>query len=181
MVRILLVSILVFSVNPLFGQLKSNQHVIGPSLGFSFLESTLQFGINHEYNIDTKQIGLGTNGIIGVGGLFRYWNYSEKFKDFQWDYTNILLGVQTNYHFYFYNDNIDPWIGVILAYDFGEANLKITNSTVNVLDQESGGLFVGASAGIRYWVSNNIGISAIIGIGSLRYGALEIGVDYQLN
>lgn len=164
----------------LFGQLEVNKNMVGPSAGFSFLESTLQLGLNHEYNIDLGDIGIKSDGILGIGGIFRYWNYSEKFRDFQWDYTNILLGVQTNYHFYFPSDNIDPWFGIVIAYDFGNADLKITNSFINVVNKDYGGMFIGAAAGIRYWVSKNIGISARIGIGSSSYGALDLGIDYQL-
>ena len=164
----------------LFGQLEINNNILGPSAGFSFLESTLQLGINHEYNIDPDVLGISSDGVLGFGGIFRYWNYSEKFKDFQWDYTNILLGAQINYHFYFPNDNIDPWLGFVLAYDFGDADLKITNSNINVLEKDYGGLFIGATAGIRYWVSKKIAASARIGIGSSSYGALELGFDYQL-
>jgi hypothetical protein len=180
MVRKSLLCIFILSTNILFGQLEINKNIIGPSAGFSFLESTLQLGINHEYNIDLTSIGIKSAGVLGVGGIFRYWNYSEKFRDFQWDYTNILFGIQTNYHFYFHNDNIDPWLGVVIAYDFGNADLKITNSNVNVTAKDYGGMFIGAAAGIRYWISQDIGVNVRIGIGSSSYGALELGIDYQL-
>lgn len=180
MVRKSVLSIIIFSANILFGQLQSNEHIFGPSIGFSFLESTVQLGINHEYNMDINQLGIENGGIIGIGGIFRYWSYSEKFRDFQWDYTSILLGVQTNYHFYFQNDNIDPWLGFTMGYDFGNADLKITNSDIMVSEKDYGGIFIGAGAGIRYWLSTNLSISTRIGVGSSRYGALELGIDYQL-
>ena len=151
----------------LFAQLEINNNILGPSAGFSFLESTLQLGINHEYNIDPDVIGISSDGVLGFGGIFRYWNYSEKFKDFQWDYT-------------FPNDNIDPWIGIVMAYDFGDADLKITNSNINVVAKDYGGLFIGATAGIRYWISKNLALTTRIGIGSSSYGALEFGIDYQI-
>ena len=33
--------------------------------------------------------------------------------------------------------------------------------------------------GARYWVSPTIAISAVIGFGTLSYGALDLGVDFK--
>ena len=165
----------------LFGQLDFNKHMIGPSVGFSFLGSTLQFSLSHEYAISLNQVGLAESGIIGIGGIFKYWNYSESFRDFEWNYTDILLGVQSNYHFYMSDDSIDPWFGIVVAYDFGDADVKILNSNTNYLEKDYAGIFIGVNAGLRYWINNNMGISTRLGIGTSSYAALEIGFDYKIN
>ena len=163
------------------GQLDINKNIVGPSVGFSFLGSTLQFGLNHEYTFGINQLGLGKEGIVGIGFTFRYWEYSENFKDFKWDYKDILFGIQTNYHFYMSNDNIDPWFGIVLAYDFGDADVKITNMDIDLLKNDYAGFFIGANAGVRYWITNNMAISTRLGIGTSSYGALELGFDYKFN
>ncbi len=165
----------------LFGQLEINKHILGPSLGFSFLGSTLQYGVNHEFSIGLKQIGMAESGIIGIGGVFRYWQYSESFRDYDWDYTDVLIGLQTNYHFYISDDSIDPWFGIVIAYDFGDADITFINPNIGKFDKEYGGFFIGANAGLRYWITNNMAISSRLGIGSSSYAALEFGIDYKFN
>ena len=173
--------LLLFLPSILLGQLDINKHLLGPSVGFSFLGSTLQFGLNHEYTLGLNQIGLAETGILGIGGVFRYWKYSENFRDYEKKYVDILLGIQTNYHFYMSDDNIDPWFGIVVAYDFGNTDVSITNSNVNILEEDYAGFFIGVNAGLRYWVANNMALSTRIGIGTSSYAALEIGFDYKIN
>jgi len=170
-----------FSTLNLFGQFDLNKHVLGPSVGFSFLGSTLQFGINHEYSIDLNNLGISSSGKLGVGGIFRYWKYSENFTHVDWDYTDILIGIQTNYHFYMSNENLDPWFGIIMAYDFGSSKSKIKTIGFLIGKETHGGFWVAANAGMRYWVKENIALSIRIGFGNLSYSALDLGFDYKFN
>ncbi len=75
-------------------QFTPNKHYLGPSIGLSFLGSAPQFGANYEYGMDLKDFGR-----VGIGGIIRYWSYSEDFYDGGWKYTDILIGAQGNYHF----------------------------------------------------------------------------------
>jgi hypothetical protein len=162
-----------------FGQFEINKHIAGPSIGFSFLGSTTQIGLNHEYAVLVRDIGINEPGILGVGGIFRYWSYSENFANVDWSYTDILLGVQTNYHFYFKNDNIDPWFGLVFAYDFGSVKSKIKTVGFMAGEESHGGFWIAANAGMRYWIKNNLAINVRIGFGTLSYGALDLGIDYK--
>lgn len=62
-------------------QFSAGKHHLGPSVGFSFLGSTPQFGLNYEYGMDVKDFGL-----IGIGGIARYWSYSEDYYYGKWKY-----------------------------------------------------------------------------------------------
>jgi hypothetical protein len=162
-------------------QFEVNKHLAGPSLGFSFLGSAVQLGLNYEYGLNFNDIGINVPGKIGIGGIFRYWSYSENFFYGKWSYTDILIGAQGNYHFYINNQKLDPWVGLVLAADFGSVNWERTDGGpfVNYSEPSHGGFFIGAHAGLRFWLNNQWALSTRIGFGTLSYGALDIGVDYK--
>lgn len=166
----------------LFGQFEGNKHSLGPSFGFSFLGSTFQVGVNHEYGLNLTNLGIEGAGKIGIGGIFRYLSYSEETISFNRDYTDFIAGLQTNYHFYMPNDKVDPWIGFIFAYNFGTEDILLKIQENNTDSDESyGGFWVGAQAGSRYWINKNIALNLRIGFGIESYGFLDFGFDYQIN
>lgn len=171
--------ILILLPSTFYGQFESGKHIIGPSLGLSFLGSTIQFGINHEYNINLNEIGIDEPGVLGVGGVFRYWRYSENFTHVKWSYTDVLFGVQGNYHFYMSNDKIDSWTGLVLAFDFGSSSNEIKTKNYIVQEVNHGGLWIGAQAGIKYWFEPNMAIGTRIGFGTSSYGSIDLSFDYK--
>lgn len=164
----------------LSAQFDIGSHTIGPSIGFSFLGSSVQLGINHEYGVSLEQLGLEKSGKLGIGGVFRYWSYSEEFSHVNWNYTDIVIGFQTNYHFYIANEKIDPWLGLVLAYDLGSVDEDIKIPGIEIEDKSYGGFWIAVNAGIRYWITENIAVNGRIGFGTLSYGALDIGFDYRI-
>lgn len=171
---------LFFIFNFSHAQLAKQTSYLGPSLGFYFYGSTPIFGLNYEYILES-QIG---DGLIGIGGLFRYWSWSEDVgnwlgETWGWKYTDIMFGVQANYHFKLSNNKIDPWLGLTLAYDAasvkyrGPAGFSYSSPTW-------GGMFFGANAGARYWFSEKLAGVVRFGVGSMSYSAFDIGVDFRL-
>lgn len=175
MKKLLFVFVLfIFAVGSSNAQFTPNKNYLGPSIGLSFLGSAPQIGVNYEYSMDLENFGR-----VGIGGIFRYWKYSEDYNIYgKWSYTNVLIGAQGNYHFKLENNKFDPWAGLTLAYDGGSVSWD-GPSGYNYTSPTSGGLFLGLEGGIRYWVSPTVGISARLGYGSLSYGALEIGADFK--
>ena len=169
--RILLISFFITTFS--LAQYTPGNNYIGPSVGLSFLGSTAQFGINFEH---AMKLDFGT---VGIGGIFRYWGYSENFGGGKWGYTDILIGAQGNYHFIIENNKFAPWIGLTLAYDAGSVSWDGPNS-YSYATPAYGGFFIGADAGARYWFSPNIALSARVGVGTLSYSALDVGVDFKL-
>jgi hypothetical protein len=151
---------------------------LGPSVGLSFLGSALQYGVNYEYGMKMEF------GMVGIGGVFRYWGYSEDFGYYggagKWKYTNILIGAQGNYHFKMDpGSKIDPWVGVVLGYD--ASSVKWDGPGGNTFSSPtSGGLVLNAQGGARYWFSPTMAVRASIGYGSMSYGALDLGIDFTL-
>jgi hypothetical protein len=149
---------------------------VGPSVGLSFLGSALQFGANYEHGMKMKF------GTVGIGGIFRYWGYSEDVGRNSFKFTNILIGAQGNYHFKMNaGSKLDPWAGVILGYDASSAKWTGASTPRNPdpTAPTSGGVVLNAQGGARYWFSPTMAIRGTIGYGSLSYGALDLGVDFK--
>ena len=182
MVRKVFFILFLFSIPSLvFSQFTVNKNIVGPSVGFSFLGSAVQLGVNHEYSLSLQELGVDKGGKLGIGGIIRYWSYSENFINVSWDYSEFLLGVQTNYHFYMADEKIDPWFGFILAYNFGSSEAEIKTPGFTVSDESNNNFWFGANAGIRYWFLHNMAMHLRIGVGTLSYGAVDLGFDYKLN
>jgi hypothetical protein len=152
---------------------EAGKSYLGPSIGLSFLGSTPEFGVNYEYGMKMEF------GTVGIGGLFRYWGYSEDFYYGKWKYTNILIGAQGNYHLKMDpGSKLDPWVGLILGYD-GSSVSWDGPSGYNYSSPTSGGLVLNAQGGARYWFSPTMAVRASVGYGSMSYGALDLGIDFK--
>jgi len=165
------ISLVLFASNA-NAQYTADNNYLGPSIGFAFLGSTPDFGVSYEYGLDFQNFGL-----VGIGGLLRYWGYSESYFDGQWKYSNILIGAQGNYHFVVSNNKIDPYVGLVLAYDAGSVSWSGPGG--NYSTPAYGGLWLAVQGGMRYWVSPTIAITGRIGFGTLSYSGLDFGVDFK--
>ncbi len=156
---------------------EAGKSYLGPSIGLSFLGSALQFGANYEYGMKMDF------GMVGIGGVFRYWGYSSSVSVGQWKYSNILIGAQGNYHFKMEpGSKLDPWVGLILGYDASSSSWTWASGYSNLFGSPSatsGGLVLNAQGGARYWISPTMALRASVGYGSLSYGALDVGVDWK--
>ena len=168
-----LILIILIAVSPaIYAQFRAQGNYIGPSIGLSFLGSSPELGINYEHGLKLEDIGT-----IGIGGVFRYWSYSENYLDGKWSYTNILIGAQGNYHFKLQGSKFDPWLGLILAYDAGSVSWSGNGAEGST--PVSGGFWSALEGGTRYWISPTIALTARLGLGTLSYTALDVGVDFK--
>lgn len=151
-------------------QFTANKHYVGPSVGFYFGESSLILGGNYEYGMELSDIGT-----VGFGGIVRYYSYDAGY----WSYTEILIGAQGNYHFKLDNDKLDPWVGIMLAYDSGSVDYD-GPSGIHYNEPSVGGFFLGAHGGFRYWFSPTMAVVGRVGFGSFSYSAFDVGVDFKL-
>lgn len=161
-------------------QFEKEKNYIGPSLGFYFYGSTPIFGANYEYALSSINLGSGT---VGIGGVFRFWSWSTDEGNFLgeswgWTYTDIMFGVQGLYHFKLENDKLDPFAGLILAYDAASVKYK-GPSGYNYASPTWGGITLGATGGARYWFGQNWAGVIRVGFGSSSYSALDLGVDFK--
>ncbi len=167
---ILVLALLFFVTTGVNGQFQEGKSHAGPSIGISFLGSTLSFGANYEYGMKIKDVP----GLIGVGGIFRYWSYGNEF----WNFTYIVIGAQGNYHFKIGDGKIDPYLGLTLAYNAGSSSWAgdgILNQYLN--SGFSGGIWFGFQGGARYWFSPNLAAHARFGAGT--GSSLDLGIDFK--
>ncbi len=175
----LVFTVLFLSSSSVLSQFDLGKNYAGPSLGLSFLGSAFQLGVNYEYAMSLNEIGIDAPGKLGVGGLFRYWSYANDYFYGKWNYTDVLFGAQGNYHFDLKNPKFDPWLGLVLAFDFGKVSWSGPAKKEYWREPSHGGFWFGLHAGARYWFTQNLAASARIGFGTLSYGALDLGVDFK--
>lgn len=157
-----------FIISNISAQFQVGKSYLGPSIGFFFEGSTVQFGANYEYGMKWKDVGD-----IGIGGIFRYWSWSAGY----WSYTGIAIGAQANYHFKVSDKKWDPFAGITLSYNVGTADW---DGAYNWGETSSyGGLYFGLHGGARYWVSPTLAIVGRIGFASSSYSSLDVGVDFK--
>ena len=150
---------------------------VGPSIGIGFSGYGLSFGVDYEYGMSLKSIGVEAPGKIGVGGIIRYYNWSESYFTYEYSYTDIIIAVQGNYHFILKNSKIDPWIGLVLGFDIASSSYD-GPSGVEDFSDSSGGVFFNGNAGARYWFSPNMAARIGFGFGGI-VSSLIFGVDFK--
>ncbi len=140
-----------------------------PALGLSFEHGTWELG----------------DGVVSLGGYLGYKSIGDDYtsggykETWKWSYT--IIGVRGAYHFPLDNDKLDIYLGAMLSYNI--LNFKYTNNDPyynNAYDYSGGyGSAAGFSAfgGIRYYLSDNIGLNAELGYG-IAY--LTIGLSFKL-
>ena len=140
-----------------------------PALGLSFEHGTWELG----------------DGVVSLGGYLGYKSISDNFNDgsysesWKWSYT--IIGIRGAYHFPLDNDKLDLYLGAMLSYNI--LSFKYTSNFPTYIpgnDYSAGnGSAAGFSAfgGIRYYLSDNIGLNAELGYG-IAY--LTIGLSFKL-
>jgi opacity protein-like surface antigen len=153
-------------------QYVQEKHYLTPCLGFAWHGSTPEFGLNYEYAFGKELKNFA------VGGIIRYLSYGESSLGGKWNYTYTYIGGQFNYHLELDNKKLDPFFGLTLGYNLYSASWE--GSGYHFEAGDDSGLFLGAHATFRYWISPKIGISGRLNFGNSSYGGLDIGVDFKL-
>ncbi|GAB4286901.1 MAG: hypothetical protein Kow0098_02670 [Ignavibacteriaceae bacterium] len=169
---ILLQTLSLFFISSVNAQVEAGKNYAGPALGISFLGSAMQIGGNYEFIVN-----LPETGNVGFGAVFRYWAYSEGFSGGSWQYTNFVIGGQANYHFELSEAPVNPWAGIIIAYNGGTVDYDGPGG--GYPEPSQGGFWIALQGGTRYWIAPNIAITGRVAFGSLSYGLIEAGVDFK--
>lgn len=175
LVHIFLLSIFITAsifVSQAKAQFETGKNFAGAHLGLSGVGSALTLGLDYERGV-TKPGEVGP-GIIGIGGLFDYYSYSETFYAATGSWTYIDFGVSGMYHFVLDNKKLDPFLGLVLGYEV--ASWKWNNVYSGSYSPSAGGFTLGGSAGVRYFFNDNWAAQARIGFG---FYILALGVDYK--
>jgi len=160
------------------GQLQEHDNLIGGTLGFWAHKSSPTFGFNYENQI--TQAGIGT---ISIGGLFRYWTYTDNYSNGDSrKYAFSSFGLQSNYNFNQIGDGkFVPFLGLFVGYNnVNQTYTDVTKHGTYETDiSYSSGAWLWGQAGVRYFFSNNVAGVARLGLGNQDFYELEIGVDFK--
>lgn len=166
---------LLIAVSTDFSQLKERDNLIGPSLGFWARRSVPTFGINYENQV--VQAGIGT---IGLGGVFRFYTYSEGFPDVDYKYSFVSFGFQANYNFNQIGDGkFVPFVGLVLGYNSVSSSYTSPSGRVYTNYAYNSGMWVWGQVGMRYFFSPHVAGSVRINGGNYDFNTLELGVDFK--
>lgn len=176
--------VLFFFIGNVNAQFEIGKHYIGPSLGVGFGGYGLSFGADYEFGMSLKEIGFdNVPGYVSVGGIVRYYNWSESFTFFntkyEWSYTDIIIGAQGNYHFKLSNEKFDPWIGLILGFDISSSSWNGPGNLGGNFSSSTGGVFFNGNAGVRYWFSPAIAARISFGFGNI-VSSIIFGIDFKI-
>jgi hypothetical protein len=171
--------LIIFSLNPLYSQIKEGDNLLGASVGFWEKGSVPMFGINFESHVAT--LGSGT---IGIGGLFRYYSYTFDYANGDSrKYTFTNFGFQANYNWTEIGDGkFVPYLGLVAGYNnVTNTYTDVTHHGIYVSDVTySSGLWIWGQAGMRYFFSPKVAGTVRLGFGNNDFNTLEIGVDFKL-
>lgn len=171
--------LLIFVSSVSFSQLKEKDNMLGGSLGFWAKGEVPMFGVNFETQI--SQAGIGT---VGLGGIFRYYEYSFVYPNGDSRrYSFSSVGFQTNYNFNQIGDGkFVPYLGAVIGYNYVNTTYTdFTRNGVYISDVTyRSGAWLWGQAGFRYFFSPSVGGSVRVGFGNNDFNTLELGVDFKL-
>jgi hypothetical protein len=171
--------LLIIAVTTSNAQLKEKDNLLGVSIGFWGKGQVPMFGVNFEYQI--TQAGAGT---LGIGGLARYYTYSQTYSNGDsWKYTFTSLGFQVNYNFNQIADgSFVPFIGLVIGYNnVSSTYTDVTKKGIYVSESGwSSGAWAWGQLGMRYFFSPKVAGSLRAGFGNNDFSTLEIGIDFKL-
>ncbi len=153
-------------------QFENQKNYGGVHIGLSGVGSALTLGLDYERGI--TNVGEVGPGIIGIGGLFDYYSYSDAGLYGKWTY--IDFGVSGMYHFVLDNKKWDPFLGLVLGYEVASWSWNSGYNNFGFPSPTAGGFTLGGSAGVRYFLSDNWALQARVGFG---FYILAVGVDYK--
>jgi hypothetical protein len=177
--KLITIVVILLISNISYSQLKEDQHFPGVCLGFWVHGSSPTLGINYDYQM--KQAGIG---IFSIGGILRYWRYTQKYSDGDsWDYTNIAFGFQANYNFnQIGNGTFAPYVGLVLGYDNIGTKYTRFETTTGIIRHDAiynSAIQLWVQAGFRYFFNPRLAGTFRLGLGNLDFSEIELGVDYR--
>ena len=174
---ILVLTVLLLAYSLLSAQVKENDNLLGPSIGFYTGPGAPAFGLNYEHQLSQ----LGDVATISLGGVFRYTSYKSFYSDqnyYQYNYTTF--GLQSNLNFNEIGDGkFVPFVGLVLGYNIVNSNYYNNNGIVYTANFNNG-VWLWGQAGLRYFFSPKLAGALRFGAGNFNFDVIELGVDFKI-
>jgi Outer membrane protein beta-barrel domain len=136
-------------------QTSAQFHKSGQWIGAHLVLATdpIGFGANYEYAIEEN---------MGIGGILRYWGGGFSSGGIDVDWTVIMPQAIFNYHFQ-PREKVDPYVGARLGFAIYNSTWTSADRQLeHYSDSQSGGLFLTAAGGARYFFTPQISGHAAI-------------------
>lgn len=161
-------------------------------LGVFIMSAQFAQAQNYQKGDNLLNFGIGVGGDLGLpiglsyeigfsdkisGGI--YAGYSSKTQNVviaDWKWTHIMGAARASYHFNFNVDKLDPYVGVMLGYNYAKGKWS-NGGGAGWPEPSAGGVIYGGHAGARYMFSNKMGVFAEVGYG---IGNLNAGITFKL-
>jgi len=177
MKKIITIAAILILSSQLFAQgYDKNKTVLNAGIGFGLA------GIYGDATLPPISLGLqfGVNEKISVGGMVGFSTSTYDLgsflgKNYEWDYTYIIVGARGEYHFLETSDKLDAYAGLTLGYSV--ASVSEPSGYSGFYTAESGYFLYGVHVGARYALSNSLGVFGELGYG---VGYLTAGVFFKL-
>jgi len=166
MKKILLTSVLIIAVAAIFATspLASSRSQINAGFGFSGWGVPVYLGLD---------LGLGRD--VTIGGEVSFRSYREDYHGDRWNHSVIGISGNLNYHFT-HLLNIatvwDPYAGINVGY-------YIVDLPDNYPGSYKSQLGLGGQFGIRYYITNSVGVNLEFGGGNAFSGG-KLGLSFKL-
>ena len=159
--------------------LKNGNLLIGPSLGYSLKSKVFSYGINIEKAFGQNHTGIFTAGITG-----KFSTHKEDAIEntAQLKTRNISFGLQGNFNFNLLKEKkIIPFAGVILGYNNSLTEYEFFSGTSDPLFPETKkhSFYIYGQAGIRFFFTDNAGLTLKAGTGNIYKSQLEGAVELK--
>jgi hypothetical protein len=139
------------------------KNFLDPGVGLGTYYKGLPFGASFEHGFTDK---------ISAGVFVNYSSYS--YADIGYKLNIVYFGVRGSYHFAellnVTNPKIDPYGGVSLGY------YNTSFNGTNFASPYSSTVFLGVHAGVRYMLSDHVGVFGEVGYG---VSALQVGASFK--
>ena len=162
------------------------------ALILSLSSYSLCLGQAYQKGDNLLNLGVGIGGTYGMpiglsfehgfsdkisGGV--YLGYASKEENFgfaAWKWMHLLGVARASYHFNFNVENLGPYAGVILGYNYAKGEWS-NGAGGNWATPSAGGVVYGGHVGARYLFSSSFGIFAELGYG---LGNVNAGITFKL-
>ncbi|HWP83292.1 MAG TPA: hypothetical protein VNN76_11630 [Bacteroidota bacterium] len=169
---LLILTFMMLSIETRGQLLKKTDTFVGGRVALgSVAGASAGFAATGEYGFDND---LGLIAVIGYSGYTDDFGYGER------SHTNVLLMGGVSYHHKLIQDEkFDTFGSVAIGYNVASTSWKWKNNPLNLGEPSAsvGGIVIGFSANLRYFLSPQWAVTGSIGYG---LGVLSVGADYRI-
>lgn len=139
--------------------------------GFGPLHAKVEYGIS-----DKIGIGLSINHVSTKFDAQYFDDVANRNYFANYNYNSTKFNLRTNIHFS-NSDKLDAYWGFGVGYGIGSVSVSTNDPDLEDLDLSGGGLGFESTLGLRYFVTENVGLYTEVGFAK---SIIQFGLNYKL-